>query len=127
MSDININAGATQLMTSYPASSDKAVTPGVSESIGDADPTVTNQYIEVASQVASVVANLAQSLEELKNNLEIESGNELKFSKEQGVRATIIQVVDSTGDVVKTIPSDEFIEAARQVESIRGLILDGKI
>ena len=61
---------------------------------------------------------------ELENRLQ-EIGNDLSVAVDEGTGVMVVRVTDNqTGEVVKQIPAQEFIDAELNMERIVGLIID---
>lgn len=76
------------------------------------------------SETNRLAESLARQLEQ--------QTRQLNFSVDQDVDRMVVRVVDSsTGELVRQIPSEEFIELAKNLrnateETLRGILLDGQ-
>ena len=73
---------------------------------------------------AEMRANLEAAIEKLNQQVE-RNGRGLQFAIDEKLNRTIITVRStSTGEVVRTIPSEVMLKVAHSIEDIKGLLLD---
>jgi flagellar protein FlaG len=73
---------------------------------------------------AEMRANLEAAIEKLNQQVE-RNGRGLQFAIDEKLNRTIITVRStSTGEVVRTIPSEVMLKIAHSIEDIKGLLLD---
>ena len=73
---------------------------------------------EVLVSVSSTVAN--------SNSIDL-AGNHLSFAIDEDTGTTVINIVDdSTGEVIRQIPTDEILKLKKKMGKIQGLLIDRK-
>jgi flagellar protein FlaG len=76
-----------------------------------------------AEQVSAMVEDLQASLEILQ-----QKNTQLNFSVHEKTDRVMVQITDqSTGDVIREIPSEEFLDMAAKLQEMVGLMFDAKI
>ena len=97
--------------------------PALSPASGSFAQAVPQSSSPAASGVAPVPANLSKAVEQIQGYLR-DSGKNLSVSFDDSADRYVTRVVSSdTGEVVRTIPSEEVLEVARAInEKLGGLI-----
>jgi flagellar protein FlaG len=73
-------------------------------------------------------ARLTEKVADIQKNLQLNSNVDLDFSVNQDSGNVVITVRDeSTGKVIREIPSEEMRNLASKIDSMAGLILDLKV
>ncbi len=73
-------------------------------------------------------ARLSEKVADIQKNLQLNSNVDLAFSVNQDSGDIVITVRDeSTGKVIREIPSEEMRNLASKIDSMAGLILDLKV
>ncbi|MCF8076174.1 MAG: flagellar protein FlaG [Desulfotignum sp.] len=76
-----------------------------------------------AEQVSAMVEDLQASLEMLQ-----QKNTQLNFSVHEKTDRVMVRITDqSTGDVIREIPSEEFLDMAAKLQEMVGLMFDAKI
>ena len=76
-----------------------------------------------AEQVSAMVEDLQASLEMLK-----QKNTHLNFSVHEETERIVVRITDQdTGDVIREIPSEEFLNLAARLQEMVGLMFDMKI
>lgn len=76
-----------------------------------------------AEQVSAMVEDLQASLEALQ-----QKNTRLNFSVHEKTDRVMVSITDQdTGDVIREIPSEEFLEMAAKLQEMVGLMFDTKI
>ncbi len=88
------------------------------ESIGD-------RGLEIAADTFSI-DRIKEKVQELEAALP-KASNSLVFSVDEVLNRPVITVVDKkSGDVVRTLPSDEVIRVVHNIERMKGILFEGK-
>ena len=97
--------------------------PALPPASGSPAQAVTQSSSPAASGVASAPADLSKAVEQIQGYLR-DSGKNLSVSFDDSADRYVTRVVSSdTGEVVRTIPSEEVLEVARAInEKLGGLI-----
>ncbi len=97
--------------------------PALRPASGSPAQAVTQSSSPAASGVASTPADLSKAVEQIQGYLR-DSGKNLSVSFDDSADRYVTKVVSSdTGEVVRTIPSEEVLEVARAInEKLGGLI-----
>ena len=75
-------------------------------------------------QMASELNDALQQLNESMRN----SGRNLAFNKDEASGRTVIRVTNTdTGELVRQIPTEEFLKVARAIDAFKGNVLDQNI
>ena len=92
-------------------------------SSGSPAPAVTQSSSPAASGVASAPADLSKAVEQIQGYLR-DSGKNLSVTFDDAIDRYVTKVVNSdTGEVVRTIPSEEVLAVARAInEQLGGLV-----
>ena len=107
----------------------------VSVAIASLEPSTATTTNAEAQQLEKVVAEevteITFSQDELKEMLEFANkalegaNNSLRFQFNDSVEIPIVTVVDqSSGQVIRQLPSEEIIRIAESIESMRGVLFD---
>lgn len=98
------------------------------------DPVVQTARIEQVEDISVQVAEQSFSVDRIKEMIkELEAAlpaasNSLSFHVDEALDRPVITVVDSeTGEVVRTLPSEEIIRVAHNIEKMRGILFDSPI
>jgi flagellar protein FlaG len=87
---------------------------------------VENVSIRVAEQSFSV-ERIREMIAELEAALPAQS-NSLSFHVDEALDRPVITVVDkNSGEIVRTLPSEEIIRVAHNIEKMRGILFDSPI
>lgn len=85
---------------------------------------VEGKSLEVAEQSFSV-ERIREMIRELEKALPAAS-NSLSFKVDEVLERPVITVVDkNSGEVVRTLPSEEVLRVAHNIEKMRGILFDG--
>ena len=97
--------------------------PALPPASGSPAQAVTQSSSPAASGVASAPADLSKAVEQIQGYLR-DSGKNLSVSFDDSADRYVTRVVSSdTGEVVRTIPSEEVLEVARAInEKLGGLV-----
>ena len=80
--------------------------------------------VERVEENGGAKASESRRAAELESRLQ-EAGNDLSVAVDEGTGMMVVRVTDNqTGEVVKQIPAQEFIDAELNMERIVGLIID---
>ena len=83
----------------------------------------SDQATGSAEQVSAMVEDLQASLEMLQ-----QKNTQLNFSVHEKTDRVMVRITDqSTGDVIREIPSEEFLDMAAKLQEMVGLMFDAKI
>lgn len=71
--------------------------------------------------------DVMKAIQAIKEKIEPVASNNLQFSVDQDSGDTVVRITDSqTGDLVRQIPSEETLAIARDLNRIKGLLLQQK-
>jgi flagellar protein FlaG len=77
-----------------------------------------------ASNIDDLRKNLARALGQINEKMR-DGGRNLNFSMDETLGVPIIQVKkQDTGEIVRQIPSEEFVKFAHQLERLKGFLID---
>jgi len=83
----------------------------------------TETAADKADQVSAMVDDLQESLEMLQ-----QKHTQLNFSVHEKTDRVMVRITDqNTGDVIREIPSEEFLDMAAKLQEMVGLMFDMKI
>jgi len=103
-------------------------------SLGDVSQEVAAQTarIEKVEDVSVEVAELSFSIDRIREMIkELETAlpatsNSLKFHVDEVLDRPVITVIDEkSGEIVRTLPSDETLRAIHNIEKMRGILFEG--
>lgn len=78
---------------------------------------------EAEKQQAPSPTDLQQALKEVQTAIDVVA-NDLRFSIDEDTGRTLIKIVDrETDEVIKQIPSEEFLRIARALDKFQGLLV----
>ncbi len=81
-----------------------------------------------ASNRREAAAELQEVLESARKAIQQSSSSNLEFSVDEQLGRTIVRLVDATTqEVIRQIPSEEFLRAARSIDVLRGLLLKQEV
>ena len=81
-----------------------------------------------ASNRRDAAAELQDVLESARQAIRQSSSSNLEFSVDEQLGRTIVRLVDTnTQEVIRQIPSEEFLRAARSIDVLRGLLLKQEV
>ena len=68
---------------------------------------------------------LAQVIQELESKLETTASKGLRFATDEVLNRQIVSVVDKeSGEVIRQLPPEEVLRAARNIDYMRGILFD---
>ncbi len=77
-----------------------------------------------AADIDDVRKNLARALGQINEQMR-DGGRNLNFSMDETLGMPIIQVKkQDTGEIVRQIPSEEFVKFAHRLEELKGFLID---
>lgn len=86
------------------------------------------QAAAAASNRREAAAELQEVLESARKAIQQSSSSNLEFSVDEQLGRTIVRLVDATTqEVIRQIPSEEFLRAARSIDVLRGLLLKQEV
>lgn len=109
------------------------ITPNMEVSVAFAQPTVRapRESSSEIPKVAPVQMPEALSPEGMKEVIEVANAalkgaeNSLRFQIDDSLENPIVTVVDQTsGEIIRQLPSEEIVRIARSIDSMRGVLFD---
>jgi flagellar protein FlaG len=69
-------------------------------------------------------AQVARAVETIKQLVEAKAPNSLSFSIDDSTGRSIVRITDqTTGEMVRQIPSEEMLEIARSIDKLQGMLI----
>lgn len=79
---------------------------------------------DAASNRRAAAAELQDALASARQAVQQSSSSNLEFSVDEQLGRTIVRLVDAnTQELIRQIPSEEFLRSARSIDMLRGLLL----
>jgi flagellar protein FlaG len=117
--DSGSNGGTPFRITPSPADADNGVVQLFPRN-GKSEP---EEAVRSAEQVSAMVEDLQASLEMLQ-----QKNTHLNFSVHEKTDRIVVRITDQdTGDVIREIPSEEFLNLAAKLQEMVGLMFDMKV
>ena len=114
------NGGAPARFTPPPADT---ADNGVVQLFSQEKKPASEQGTGSAEQVSAMVEDLQASLQMLQ-----QKNTQLNFSVHEKTDRVMVQITDqSTGDLIREIPSEEFLDMAAKLQEMVGLMFDAKM
>ncbi len=124
-------------VSAYTSSTNSLINPGSSALVSSGSTQVAKSDSEVIAQVVStpmqgsnineVVAPVRESIEKIAADLQkfVQSmGRDLNFSVDETTGYHVVRVVDqSTGELIRQLPSDELLKLAREFEQLQNVLV----
>ncbi len=124
-------------VSAYTSSTNSLINPGSSALVSSGSTQVAKSDSEVIAQVVStpmqgsnineVVAPVRESIEKIAADLQkfVQSmGRDLNFSVDETTGYHVVRVVDqSTGELIRQLPSDELLKLAREFEQLQNALV----
>ncbi len=124
-------------VSAYTSSTNSLINPGSSALVSSGSAQVAKSDSEVIAQVVStpmqgsnineVVAPVRESIEKIAADLQkfVQSmGRDLNFSVDETTGYHVVRVVDqSTGELIRQLPSDELLKLAREFEQLQNALV----
>lgn len=102
------------------AQSNSQATPMVPRGLQEADAKAKQAVEQGIEETSKPIEAVVDNVNEYVQNI----SRQLNFSVEKDTGKTIIKVVDSdTGDLIRQIPTEEFLELAKALEKAKGILL----
>lgn len=124
-------------VSAYSSSTNSLINPGSSGLVSSGSAQIAKSDSEVIAQVVStpmqssnineVVAPVRESIEKIAADLQkfVQSmGRDLNFSVDETTGYHVVRVVDqSTGELIRQLPSDELLKLAREFEQLQNALV----
>lgn len=84
---------------------------------------------DTRSQQAPTVAEegVLQAVDQVNKTIKTMSSNDLQFSVDEDTESVVVKVVDrQTHEIIRQIPSEEFLQIAKALDKLKGLLVQDK-
>lgn len=84
---------------------------------------------DTRSQQVPTVAEegVLQAVDQVNKTIKTMSSNDLQFSVDEDTESVVVKVVDrQTHEVIRQIPSEEFLQIAKALDKLKGLLVQDK-